>query len=75
MFLGGDDTVAPSIELRIFRLQFRMLLQVGDATADTLVETDGGLETWYGMLQFRAVEDDGDSLVAQEITREVPLLG
>ena len=50
-----------------------MVLQVGDAAAYTFIETDGGFEAWHGTLQFRAVEDDGDSLIAQKIACEVPL--
>ena len=71
-FLGSDDTVAPGIKLRVFRLQLRMGKDIRHATAHAFVETCSCLETGDSPLQLRTVEDHGDALVAKEIAREVP---
>ena len=46
-----------------------------NATAHTLIETSGALESRNGTLQFCAVKDNADGLVAQQVSREVPLHG
>ena len=74
-FLCCNHLVAPGIELRLFHLQLGVGKDIGHAAAYAFIKTGGAQETGDGTLQLRAVEDDGDGLVAQQIAREIPFLG
>ena len=71
-FLCRDDLITPSVKLQVFYLKFGVGQNIFDAAAHTLVETGSSLETWDGTLQLRTVKADGDALVTQEISLEIP---
>jgi hypothetical protein len=73
-FKHFDDFIAPCIKLGVFLLQLRMGKDVINTAANTLVKACRGTEARDGTLELAAVKDDSRSLVAEEITREVPLL-